>query len=412
MVKIPDSKPGTENSSSEAPDSGVPVKPADQTKTSPGGGTAGTAQAVPGKIHGVHGFLWMLALFAIVVGGGYATLPLWSPYVPGLGEMMRGGAPDKVELQREIDRLKQGGESLADIERERAALNETLAALIDRLGSLEQQLGDMRKMVDATALPDEAANANKSLQLLSGRLMKIEESNAAVGTVLDRLNRLEQNISDASHAAAEPSPEMTAAMGEIAKRLETLEVGSDSQGRQTAKQSNAQALVLAVGQLRETLRSGEPYAQALEMLRHLGGSDAHIAEAAGDLEANAATGVASLKTLTRDYATVASEVTEAMPVAGESFFDQTLHRLKSLVRIRRIDQDGDGTGSSDALTDNAGQALLDGDLQAAVTALQELENPPAAAQAWVQRAQARLAAERALALLNVYVVSLLAPAAE
>ena len=65
-----------------------------------------------------------------------------------------------------------------------------------------------------------------------------------------------------------------------------------------------------------------------------------------------------------------------------------------------------------ALADKVSQALRDGDLQTAVGILQDLKDPPARAREWTQRAEQRLAAERALALLNVYAVSLLAPAAE
>ena len=65
-----------------------------------------------------------------------------------------------------------------------------------------------------------------------------------------------------------------------------------------------------------------------------------------------------------------------------------------------------------ALADKVSQALRDGDLQTAVGILQDLKDPPARAREWIQRAEQRLAAERALALLNVYAVSLLAPAAE
>lgn len=427
MVKKPENESGTNKPSSEASDTGVPTElagPGDTTAddkkadkdTSPqspsvDSETIVSGQAAPARGSGVSGFLWVLALSAIVIGGGYATLPLWSPYVSGLGELISGGAHDKADLQQEIDKIKQGGDAFSDIEGERDALNKKLATLIDRMGSLEQQLGDMRKMVEATTVSGDAVDANKTLQALSGRLLKIEQSNAAVGTVMDRLNRLEQDVSDATRAAAEPSAKVTAAMGEMAKRLNSLEAGSENRGRQTAEQSNAQALVLAVGQLRETLRGGEPYSQALQTLLRLGGGDPQITRVANSLMSNAASGVVSLKTLTRDYAAVASDIA-AMPTAGGGFFAQTLNRLTSLVKVRRVDQAGENSGSAGALTDKAGRALSDGDLQTAVSALQELKNPPATVLAWTRRAKTRLAAERALASLNVYAVSLLAPAVE
>ena len=363
---------------------------------------------MPKGENGVSGVIWMMALLAIVIGGGYATLPLWKAYVPGLDEMLQSDSGAPATAQRQEGDTAQSTPPISDIERERNALNAKLGVLIERLGSLEQQLGDVRKMVDATALPDEVAIANKSLQQLSGRLSRIEENNEAVGTVLDRLDRLERDITD----AAVPPTEMKVAIGEIAKRLDNLETGSDENRRLTAEQSNAQALVLAVGQLRQVLPTGAPYALALQTVLRIGGADEQVRQAALGLQAHAETGVPSLSALSKEYAELSGQISAAAPGVEAGFFEQTWGRITSLVRVSRIDGADRDPSSSDAVADQAGQALHDGDLQTAVGILQKLQAPSAPVQEWIKRAQTRLAAERALALLNVYAVSQLTPAPE
>ena len=392
-----------------------PSTPRQEKIESPWENTGAAPQAAPApRPDRTFGVLWGLALLAILIGGGYATKPLWETYIPDLGKTVQVDpkAPASASIQQEITRLEQSGETTKDVERERDALRSTLTALIERLDSVEQQLTDVRKLVDATALPDEVASANKSLQQLSGRLMKIEESNEAVGTVLDRLTRLERDIADAASSTAEPPAEMTAAIGEISKRLNTLETGGADRSRLSIEQSNAQALVLAVGQLRQALPTGAPYSLALQTLIRLGGNDPEISKLAAELETHAVTGVPSLKSLTRDYDDLIDEITMAAPGVEQGFFAQTLARLRSLVRVRRIEETGNDVTSAEGMAALAAQALADGDLRAAVDILQGVPKASAGIKEWIGRAQIRLAAERALALLNVYAVSQLAPATE
>lgn len=335
--------------------------------------------------------LWVLALLAIVIGGGYATLPLWEGYVTGLA-----GPPQSGPAA--------GEKAVGAVEPERDAINARLGVLIGRLDALERRLDDVRKMVEATTLPNEVADASKSLRRLSGRLTKIEQNSEVSATVLDRLNRLERDV------AAAPPAKVTAAIGGITKRLKNLETVNDEGRRRGAAQTNAQAVLLAVGQLRQAIASGAPYTLALQALLRIGGNDSRLSEAAGGLQTHAATGVPSLKTLTREYNALAAEITA--PDTAGGFFEQTLNRLKALVKISRIKGQGEGPATTDTPADRAGQALHDGDLQTAVGILQGLKEPSGRVREWVRRARNRLAVERSLALLNVYAVSLLPPAAE
>ena len=414
VVKKPEQKKPKKETSPETP---APETPTSGETASPWGGEEPVVKPdapkndvapAPKTESGAFGTVWILALLAIVIGGGYATLPLWKAYVPGLEGVLQSGTRAPAVVQQQNNDTGQEAPVISDIERERNELNAKLSVLIERLGSLEQQLGDVRKMVDATALPDEVAIANKSLQQLSGRLSKIEENNEAAGTVLDRLNRLEQDITD----AAAPPTEMKAAIGEIAKRLDSLESGNDENRRLTAEQSSAQALVLAVGQLRQILPTGAPYALALQTVQRIGGTDEQVVQAVQSLQAHGETGVPSLSALSKEYADLSGDISAAAPGAEMGFFEQTWGRIKSLVRVSRTDgADGDPS-SADAVADHAEQALHEGDLQAAVDILQKLQTPSARVQEWSGRAQTRLAAERALALLNVYAVSRLIPAPE
>ena len=85
-------------------------------------------------------------------------------------------------------------------------------------------------------------------------------------------------------------------------------------------------------------------------------------------------------------------------------------RLASLVTIRRVGNTAPDD-SIDALVSRVDALLAAGDLRSAVEALTLLKGKPAEVVApWLRSAEARLAAEKAVANLHVHALSLIAPA--
>ncbi len=174
-----------------------------------------------------------------------------------------------------------------------------------------------------------------------------------------------------------------------------------------------QATVLAVGQLREALRGTMPFAAELQAVGAVAADNPEITKAIAALEPYAASGIPTLATLRRDFDRLAGEIARAArALEGDGWFEWAVNRLMSLVTVRRTTDTGD-LNSVDAVVARAETSLKAGDLMAAVEELEGLAGPPGAVAApWLRGAQARLAAERAMATLHVQAVSLLVPAKE
>ncbi len=379
---------------------------------------------------GVSNLLWGLLMCAVLAGGGYATLPLWSPYVvdylPEL-EMISGAEPpedtliDRIsEIETEIKRVRESGEGIADLEVERDRMNNSIEGVMGRIAGLEKQIDDVRGMLQATLPPSDAVDTNESLQRLSSRMNKLEQSDETVNAVMERLAHLEQAMAQSGAGADSTAAQLSKTMAEISARIGSLESGvassaaGDAQAAALSKQHvRAQTLVLAVGHLRQTLRSSEPFSQALDALKSLGEGDADIMRGVSELEPYAGIGIPTLDMLRREYATAADVISAAAPkptVTNDTgVFDKALSRIKSLVSVRQVDSEA-SAGSAEGPAGTASVQLRDGDLAGAIKTLAALSGGEAQAAApWLERARARLIAETTLSRLHVFVVSLLAP---
>ena len=379
---------------------------------------------------GISGLLWGLLLIAMLGGGGFATQPLWMPYVvdylPGLEktadlEPPKNELADRLaEIEQEISRVRESGEAIADLERERGRLNDTFEGVMTRIVELEKQIDYVRGMLQATSPPSDAVDTNESLQRLSSRMNKLEESDESVNAVMERLAKLEQAMADSGSTATSSAAQLSQTMATISERIGTLESGMAESVADEAKaasraeqQVRAQSLVLAVGHLRESLRTSAPFASALGALKSLGEGDQDIMRGVNELAPYADTGIATMDMLRREFIAAAEAIRAAAPEtlakgSSEGMLDKALGRIKSLVSVRKA---GSGSESSTVFgpADKALALLGDGDLVAAVETLGALYGPEAEAAApWLQRARARLTAETALSRLHVFVVSLLA----
>jgi uroporphyrinogen-III synthase len=159
----------------------------------------------------------------------------------------------------------------------------------------------------------------------------------------------------------------------------------------------AAALVVALGQLREAIESGQAYAPSLDAVAALGAGEAKIAEAVAALRPAAGTGIPSRRELAGRFDPVARDLARvALAPEGAGWTDRALQRLTRLVTVRRVGADVAGD-VPDAVAARAEARLAAGDVAGAVAEVDRLTGPAAAAaQAWLAAAKARLAAERTL----------------
>jgi len=351
--------------------------------------------------------LTTLVLLAVVVGVLYAARPFWSPHFEDYVRAVRQAPVPDPRVDELVGRVAaiEGattdvaatGDALAELERMRADVGRQVAGLIDRVDNLERGLEAVRAMVRATNLPGQAADARRALDALSDRLARLEQSEPTAG-LTERLDRLDAESSALSRSVAD-----------IAERLETVE---KERSLALGTSRAVRALVLAAGDLREALRSSAPFADGLAALREAAADQPDLLKLADDLEPHAAAGIPVLTTLVDRFQAVARRaVSAARQVEGEGWLAAAANRLGSLVTVRRTAV-GDAEDTTDAAIARAEAALADGDLAAAVRAMEGLRGAAAeAAAGWLDQARARVLAERAMAVLHVHAVSLIAPAA-
>ncbi|MFQ5618401.1 MAG: COG4223 family protein [Rhodospirillales bacterium] len=404
-------------------------------RAAPAGETAGAA--VPGetdasewtvaaepetKEGGFAPFLWTVLALAVLGGGAAATWPLWSPYItaglsstqedPYRDPRVTGLAGRVAALEETTKEAGAAGGAVEDLEAERARSRQELKALMERLASLEQALGSVKKMVEATAPPAETAVTDEYLRQLSERLGHLENNDETLSGLLERIARLEESGGAAGEGAqpAARAEKLSAAVAEISKRVGALE-RTDTMAAGAA--IGTQATVLAVGQLREALRNTAPFAKELQAVGAVAADNPEMTKAIAALEPYAASGIPTLAILRSDFDRLAGEIARAAKaLEGDGWFEWAVNRLMSLVTVRRTTDSGD-LNSVDAVVARAETSLKAGDLKAAVDELEGLAGPPAAAALpWLKGARARLTAERAMATLHVQAVSLLVPAKE
>jgi uroporphyrinogen-III synthase len=156
------------------------------------------------------------------------------------------------------------------------------------------------------------------------------------------------------------------------------------------------------------LTTGQPFAPDLALLQPLAQGDAKLTELIAALQPHAAKGVASRANLANTFPSVAKAAL-ADDLADDSFWQRLLGKLKSVVSLRRT---GDVAGDSvEARLARAEAAINSGDLAKAVDLVKSL--PPQTSRAtadWLARAEAHLAAQRAVDQLAAHAVALLASA--
>ena len=147
----------------------------------------------------------------------------------------------------------------------------------------------------------------------------------------------------------------------------------------------------------------------LALLAPLAQGDSKLAELSAALQPLAQNGVASRASLAAEFPAVAKAAL-AEDLADDSFGERLLGKIKGLVSLRRVGADVTGD-SAEAKLARAEAAVDGGDLAKAVELVKSLPpQPQRATSAWLARAEAHLAAQRAIDQIAAHAVSLLGAA--
>ena len=282
-----------------------------------------------------------------------------------------------------------------------SAPDPAIAELRGRLETLEKQ--------PAPAAPTAAAPTPAPVQAPTGDVEKdISTLRLEIATLRSTLQALDQSVGTQKDEAARQR-ERTRAMAAAVEKA-TADLGARSAGEQKALgAARASAVIGVAARLSAALDSGLPFTADLGLLAPLAQGDAKLGEIVAALQPQAQAGVASRATLAAEFPAVA-KMALADDLADDSFGERLLGKLKSIVSLRRVGSDVAGD-SVEAKLARAEAAIEAGDIAKAVELVKSL--PPQTAKAtatWLARAEAHLAAKRAVDQLAAHAVTLLGAA--
>jgi len=273
------------------------------------------------------------------------------------------------------------------------------AAAIDdltgRLAGLETKINKPAAPMADPATLARMDTLEKSLTALRGEL-------ATTRAQGEKLTAAINEVKSAPRADGSPAPDLSGINQQIEKiegamRLQAAEIAEQANKIANAKPVEAKAAddlplrrVVAAALLDVLIRTGDPYPAALSAAKTL----APNADALKPLEQFAATGVPNAGKLSSELLTLVPKLTPAAPAETPTTGSGIVERLQAgaakLVKIERIDAAGTDRG---AVVARATAAAVRNDFNEARRELKTL--PPAdraAAQSWLDKADARDAA--------------------
>ena len=292
---------------------------------------------------------------------------------------------------RELLLKTEQNERLGAVEAAAAAQKITLDGIADRLNGVDKQivgLDEVRQSIDALA--GRAASAEQALAALQESLASVQATLATLGA------------SDAQTAALIEgmSGRFDALSAEIATAHERLAPVAALTNRVAEQRKSMELPLIGMTQLRIALNRDTPFKMELALAKQLVGDDAESLAALAALESQAGTGVASLRSLRRDFAFAATQMGGTLTVM-RSWTQRLSSWVEVLVGTRSVPE-ADSIGQMSAAIASIDAVLEAGQLDLAINqtiALNSLQSD-VLLDGWIVEARRRLATERAFDQLS------------
>ncbi|MZR29669.1 uroporphyrinogen-III synthase [Sneathiella litorea] len=365
--------------------------------------------------------LLLLAVFCLGLAAWPLLYPKVEPYLPTETAAIISGQFGKATGADMSD-------ATAAIEAVRDNLKSDYNALSERIAKIEEQApaADAGSTVDDGRL----AEVSKSLkEELSGLSSELAEQQKKLSAALEQLTQQRESLGELENAdpvVTDPSPEiqnqivdLKTALLDIKTQITSLETTIDSD--REAVKSQAQQLsslagtlkaeiasksedvaenqrtlmLLAIGQLQRETRGSDPFENGLKQVAAV--ANDKFEGTIEKLQPIAPVGAPTLANLQKDFAEIASDISQAARLPSEeTWYGQALHRIASAVKFRRVD---DVEGSDvDAVVARAERDLANNDLDKAVTEIEKLSGAAKEVAApWLEKAKVRLTVESSIA---------------
>jgi hypothetical protein len=323
------------------------------------------------------------AIVSAIFGAGAAALVVWTMGWPG---ETAPPAPAPQVNNAAVDALTA---RVANVESKAAAPqgnNAAIDALAARVAKVESKAAT--PAVAAPAAPDPALAAQ--IGTLEKSVTTLRDELAAAGVRSQQLAATIEAVKSAPREAP-PPPDLSA----INERLAKIEAAAKTLSAETAQRNAAPVddpqlrRVVAASLLDVSVRAGEPYAAALAVAKPFAAN----ADALKPLDAFAATGVPSTNALNRELLSLLPKLSPPPEntTTGSGIVDRLQAGAARLVRIERTD--AVAGNDRNAIVSRVTAAAVRNDIAEARRELKTLAPADrAAAQAWIDKADARDAA--------------------
>jgi hypothetical protein len=312
------------------------------------------------------------------------------------------------------DRLAAADKRLSGLEQEQA---KAIAALKSEQARLAGEAKALQAQVSAPETAERIAKLETALEkalaahpadgaagtpaALAARLADVEKLSGEAGAAKAAAARLERELAALKAETAGLRQGLEALKSSVEQAIPAKLASVERDLRAVKKTEGERAagtqrvlLALEIANLKRALERGDSYARELAAVRKAAGGAIDLAA----LDPSSATGVPTLGTLTQEFKRVAGTALDAEAEQPDaSVLDRLVAGARSVVRLRKTHHTADDT-SAEATLARMEAALKDGNIGEALAQSKRL--PPKAAKAaegWLNRLEARHAADKAVA---------------
>ena len=387
----------TENKQSEStspttPLVGVSPKGAGAEESKSAGTTVIVKNGAPWKFVSI---LFLLLVLAVA----YIAWPLWAPTLPNFVRSLLAPVMEAGRTAAVTGRVD--------------ALTKRMTAVEKELASVRAELAKKKDAVTVTAFSasnDEIKKIDAGQQVLASDIKslssKYADLNKKIATLTSlptgpdatkAIEALQSNSSSKISSLEKENTVLQALIKDLGGRIAALEV----QPRNITGPGKSNALLLAVGQLRDAARTANEFAASFSAVEALAGGSVAHKSALTTLKKHAAKGVPDLPVLRRRFDRLSGDIVRASYTpAGDGWIDQTLFRISKLVTFRRTGEAGARKDDIAGLVARAELRLAAGDLKTAAAIVRQFTGgPKKVSQDWLRAAESRLAVDVAMTQL-------------
>jgi hypothetical protein len=409
---VPVTKSEADRKAAETP-AAKPASDRKAEKASAAGTTVIVKNGAPWKFVSI---LFLLLALAV----SYIAWPLWAPSLPTVVRTLLSPVMDAGRTAAVTERIDALDKRMVVVETD---LKTVKAEQSTRIDVVEKDLvivkAELVKKKDAVSATAFSASNDAIKKIDAGQQVLASDVKSLAG----RFNNIDKKIGALTSLSAGP---------DAAKAIAALQANSSSKiaslekentvlqaliknlgGRITAletRPSNAtgpgksNALLLAVGQLRDTARTANGFAVPFATVEALAkGTPAHKS-ALAILKKHAAKGVPDLPILQRQFDRLSGDIVRASYTpAGDGWIDQTLFKISRLVTFRRTGESGARKDDVAGLVARVEIRLAAGDLKSATGIVKKFTGgPQKVSQKWLKAAEGRLSVDEAITQLFQY----------